>query len=252
MKHFLAGLVLLSTSLSTYADWGYSAPNGPAQWGNLPGYSLCSTGADQSPIAIESGEVAGIRNAFPDQSLQLLAPQWMDSQVEIVNNGHTIQMNYSAGSQIEFDAKDYELKQFHFHSPSEHLLNERQYPLEVHFVHRTASGDILVVGVFFQEGQANPQLSKLWKNAPVIPETTVQTAEVLNALDLLPVSKEYFTYTGSLTTPPCSEGVRWIVMKEPMEASIDQLQFLQRTLGFTNNRPAQPLDGRLISIAVED
>lgn len=249
MKYIAA--LALAVSFNTFAGWGYSAPIGPAQWGNLPGFATCATGAEQSPIAIESGEVAGIRNAFPDRSLETLNPQWNDTPVSVLNNGHTIQVSYMAGSTIAFDGTQYELKQFHFHSPSEHLLNERQYPLEAHFVHQTASGQLLVVGVFFKVGVENAELAKIWRSAPAHEGETQTSPELVSASQLWPGSGEYFTYGGSLTTPPCSEGVRWIVMKVPVEASAQQLSFLQKQMGFTNNRPAQPLDGRLISIGDE-
>lgn len=257
MKRFALALVLLTGTLSAYAgwpvpEWGYSAPSGPAQWGNLPGSTACSMGADQSPIAIESGEVAGLRNAFSDNSLPLITPQWSDSSMTIVNNGHTLQVVYAPGSTIDFEDTQYELKQFHFHSPSEHMLNERQYPLEVHFVHQTPAGQLLVVGVFFKVGAANAALESIWANAPTTPETTVRAPQLINGLSFLPAGATYFTYGGSLTTPPCSEGVRWIVMKEPVEASPEQLRFLQKTMGFTNNRPVQPLDGRGISIGADN
>ena len=250
MKRFVMLAFMVAVG-SAHADWSYSAPNGPAQWGNMAGFATCSTGADQSPIAIESGEVAGLRNAFPDNSLAPLMPQWNASPLNLLNNGHTLQVNYAPGSEIEFETNAFELKQFHFHSPSEHLLNERQYPLEAHFVHQTANGGLLVVGVFFKQGADHPSLESIWKNAPQA-GSSVSLPITVNAADFLPNNSSYFTYAGSLTTPPCSEGVRWIVLKEPLEASAAQLRFLQQHMGFTNNRPAQPLDGRLISIGNEN
>lgn len=245
MKHLAIAAFTLFSLTALAQEWSYSAPNGPAQWGRI-GFDLCAAGADQSPIAIESGRIAGLSNVTPDGSLTPLSPAWLESTAQVVNNGHTIQVVVPAGSRVEFEGTSFDLKQFHFHSPSEHMLDERQYPLEAHFVHQSASG-LLVVGVFFTEGEENATLRKIWGSAPAS-VSTVSLPDTLNALALLPTSPEFFTYSGSLTTPPCTENVRWIVMRRPLEASAEQLRFLQKLLGFSNNRPTQPLDGRLINV----
>jgi len=239
----------VSLALSVFAgpEWGYNAPWGPSHWGNEVGYETCGTGAEQSPILIESGAIAGLRNTFPDNSLEPIRPNWSPAAIQVLNNGHTLQNVYAPGSTLEFETITYDLKQFHFHSPSEHLLDERQYPLEAHFVHATANGNLLVVGVFFKVGAENGELAKVWKNAPTTAGQTNTSPELVSAAELWPGTGEYYTYSGSLTTPPCSESVRWIVMKQPVEASPEQLRFLQQTMGGANNRPIQPLDGRLIS-----
>lgn len=246
MKH--VAFFALIFSASAFADWSYHAPTGPAQWGQLPGFSTCASGFEQSPVAIETGEIADFRNAFPDGALEPLTPQWSETPVTVLNNGRTIQAQCAAGSALEFDGARYELKQFHFHSPSEHSLNERQYPLEAHFVHQTSQGQLLVVGVFFRVGAENAELAKVWRSAPARAGQTQTSPELVSAARLWPGSGEYFTYAGSLTTPPCSEGVRWIVMRSPVEASAEQVSFLRKLLGFTNNRPLQGLEGRMISI----
>lgn len=244
MALFILSWLFVSSTHAQVSQWDYSAPRGPAQWGHMPGYETCSLGADQSPIAIESGEVAGLSNVTSDNSMAALQPAWQSSVVDLINTGHTLQVAYPAGSGLEFNGQSYELKQFHFHSPSEHILNERQYPLEVHFVHSSPKG-LMVVGVFFKVGAENATLKKIWEKAPSTPGQA-QAALTLNALAFLPSSPEFFTYQGSLTTPPCSENVRWVVMAQPVEASASQLQFMQKLLGTTNNRPVQALDGREI------
>lgn len=254
MKYKLSWLTLaLATSTMAFAqttpnpsEWNYNVPNGPYQWGSKPGYSTCSVGADQSPIDIEDGDNAGLMNVTPDASLEPLDLQWSASKFSEVYNGHTLQMNYDAGSKISLSGSDYDLKQFHFHSPSEHILNGRNYPLEMHFVHQNASG-ITVVGVFFTQGAANPSLQTIWDNAPKTVSTNTVAGLMINANDFLPKDLKYFAYKGSLTTPPCTEGVNWMVIKEPIEASAEQLRFLQKRLGGPNNRPIQPLDERSIS-----
>lgn len=244
-------IILTLFSLQGFAQttnqWSYHAPNGPAQWGALSGYSLCQVGADQSPVAIETGMEADIRNVTYDSSLMEVVNHWQPSSFSLIHNGHTIQVGYDSGSTVEFKEEAFDLKQFHFHSPSEHSLDFKQYPLEAHFVH-SRGNELLVIGVFFKEGQAHPLLEKIWANSPTeeISSPKQIPNSVIDARDFLPASADYFHYMGSLTTPPCSEQVKWIVMKEPVEASRSQLGFLQKLLGGPNNRPLQPLDGRMI------
>jgi carbonic anhydrase len=240
------GLASLASAQTVPPHWEYGAPDGPFQWGSMAGYSLCGAGAYQSPIDIESGENGPLSNVTKDTSLEALDLTWGISKFTENFNGHTVQMNYDSGSTLNFEGKSYELKQFHFHSPSEHIQDGRQYPLEMHFVHQSANGTT-VVGVFFKEGASNPTLQKIWDNSPKdVSVLTVPNLE-LNAMDFLPTQLQYYNYTGSLTTPPCTEGVNWIVLKKPIEATADQLRFLQKKLGGPNNRPIEPLDGRNIS-----
>ncbi|MBY0517229.1 MAG: carbonic anhydrase family protein [Bacteriovoracaceae bacterium] len=246
MKTLLFMLLFVSSAFAQSVEWGYSAPMGPAQWGSVANFSVCSLGASQSPIAITSGEVAGLSNVTPDNSLPPLNPSWLESPMSMVNNGHTIQVNYQMGSGLDFEGNSYNLKQFHFHSPSEHTLNLKQYPLEMHLVHSGDKG-LLVVGIFFKEGAKNEELQKVWDKAPTQAGTSANYTDLISASHFMPASDEFFTYEGSLTTPPCTEGVRWVVMAQPIEASREQLQFLQKTMGFTNNRPLQSLDGRVIN-----
>ncbi len=242
-------ILLVLASLSLYAKaepphWSYQSPNGPFQWGNMEGYSTCSTGREQSPIDIEAGDSGGIVNVTPDSQLENLHLHWKDSPLSILNNGHTLQVPYAKGSFISYQGSDFELLQFHFHSPSEHILNGKQYPLEAHFVH-SQEGKLLVVGVFFEEGQTNSSLEDIWSNAPDRLQT-VNLPVTIDAKQFLPRGENYFNYHGSLTTPPCSKGVTWIVLKEPIQASRAQLQFLQQKMGGPNNRPIEPNEARMI------
>ena len=242
----IALLITTSVFAQTAPQWSYSQPEGPNQWGSLPGYSTCQAGAEQSPLDIESGMNAGILNVSVDSSLESLMPRWNSSAFNIVNNGHTVQVNYDAGSSIDFEGNNFNLKQFHFHSPSEHILNGRQYPLETHFVHQAAGGNLLVIGIFFKPGAFNAELEKVWKSAPAKEQSVSVKGVTIDVNAFLPTDMNYYNYRGSLTTPPCSEGVNWIVLKNPIEASAEQLQFLQKHMGGPNNRPIQPQDGRMI------
>lgn len=209
---------LLFISLAHAQDWNYQTIQ---NWAGA-----CQTGQSQSPINIE--------NAFFDSGLTDLIFNWEVSHTAPFHNGHTIEVPYEKGSSIVFKNKSFTLKQFHFHSPSEHTLNGKSYPLEVHFVHADEAGKLLVVGVFVEDGKFNSALAD-----------TVEGRSVI-ARNLLPTSTTYYNYNGSLTTPPCSEGVTWIVLREAIEASKDQLEWLPKLNNGANNRPVMPINGREI------
>lgn len=237
----LALLVSLSSSavFAQAVEWGYKFPEGPAQWGTLPGFSSCAMGSSQSPIAIETGLNAGITNVQESRDLPAIHPDIEDGRARAAFNGHTVQASLE-GSKFTYTGTDYAAAQFHFHSPSEHLLDERQYPLEAHFVHKSADGRLLVLGVFFKEGERNVALEETWNSMQ-----NKKAGEVrIPVSEFFPQDLSYVTYQGSLTTPPCSEGVTWIVLKTPVEASRDQLSVLQKITGGPNNRPVQSLNGR--------
>ncbi len=231
-------LVMLSTASLAKAghEWSYNFPMGPAQWGSLEGYSACSVGASQSPVAIETGLNADIVNVRVSDQLPALQPDLSDVSSRAVFNGHTVQAPLT-GTKFSFGGSEYAAAQYHFHSPSEHELNEKQYPLEAHFVHQSSTGKLLVMGVFFEEGAMNPALEETFKS--------MNEGELRISMgDFFPRDLSYVTYQGSLTTPPCSEGVTWIVMKTPVEASRQQLGLLQKITGGPNNRPLQSQNGR--------
>jgi carbonic anhydrase len=226
--------LLMLVSLSVYAQeqhWSYSIPNGPDQWGSMAGFSTCSAGSSQSPVALN------FNNISFDSGLKTLVMNWGTAATKPFNNGHTIEVPYDNGGATNFQGEDYPIRQFHFHSPSEHTLNNKSYPLEIHFVHKTASNKILVVGVFVEEGQSNPELAEILSGDHV---------ETISAEDLLPTDTNYLHYMGSLTTPPCSENVSWIVLKEPIQASKHELNLLQKINRGPNNRPLQSINNRSI------
>ena len=220
--------------------WTYEGAEGPEHWGELADeFRMCAEGANQSPIDL----VADVNADLPE-----LEFEYYGSPVDEINNGHTIQQNIKPGSffRIPDQGVSFELKQFHFHSPSEHTIDGRSFAMELHFVHADENGALAVVGVMIDEGDEHPVLSKLWSFMPEqVGETSKQPIGI-EETNLLPPTHEYFMYGGSLTTPPCSEGVRWIVLKTPIEASAEQIAFFKERVGSANNRPVQPHNARLI------
>jgi carbonic anhydrase len=164
--------------------------------------------------------------------------------VSIANNGHTIQIDYAPGSALTLDGRVYELKQFHFHAPSENKIAGKQYPLEGHLVHADKDGNLAVVAVMFREGSANPQLAKLWEKLPAKAGDKAELPAGLGVAQLLPKQRDYYRFHGSLTTPPCSEGVSWLVLKKPVTVSKSQVEQFSKVVGFANNRPVQPVNAR--------
>jgi len=237
------GAILASPPLHAADEhhWSYSGDTGPAQWAALESdYSVCGIGKLQSPIDIRDSAAA-------KGPLPAIAFDYKPSPLKIVDNGHTIQVDYAPGSFITVHSMRYELVQFHFHKPSEERINGKSADMVAHLVHKNADGNLAVVAVLLNTGHANKLVETLWKNLPPEKEreTAVEGVQV-NAADLLPAKKAgYYTFTGSLTTPPCSEGVTWFVLKTPTSISNSEVaRFAQ--LYPMNARPTQPLNGREI------
>lgn len=220
------------------ARWGYSGNQGPENWGNLStAYVLCKEGTMQSPVDISQTQSAGMAELKLD---------YLATPLSIVNNGHTIQVNYQPGSHLISGQHSYKLLQFHFHTPSENTTNGRPYAMEMHLVHLDADGQLGVVAVFFKEGGSNIALQEIWNHLPKEANREKQIdGIVINARDLLPRNQDYYRFVGSLTTPPCTEGVQWYVFKEPVEASRQQIQAINALFG-NNARPVQPVGHRLV------
>lgn len=223
----------------TGIHWTYEGAEGPENWDDLcVGYMECS-GQSQSPVDI-SHPVAGT-------NLSAIATNYHESATHILNNGHTIQFTYDTGSEITVNGAVYKLLQFHFHTPSEHTLNGQHYPMEVHLVHKNeATGNLAVIGVFFEDGAENELLKKYLGHLPEHHDETYDAADQFSAADLLPAGTGYYTYPGSLTTPPCSEIVTWLVMKDHITASHEEIEEIE-ALEHQNNRPVQGLNGRTVS-----
>jgi carbonic anhydrase len=220
--------------------WTYEGEGaeGPEHWGDLKAeYAVCKTGKEQSPIDIR--DVTATK-------LPAVHFAYQSAPLKIINNGHTIQVNVAPGSFLTVGGERYELKQFHFHHPSEERLQGKSYDMVVHLVHANSQGKLAVVAVLLKEGNANSALAEIW---PRIPKTERKEEEIagvqFNPADLLPHDTGYYAYAGSLTTPPCTEGVRWIVLKTPVDISEAQID---RFVGIypNNARPIQPINGRIV------
>ena len=228
--------------------WAYEGEAGPDSWGKLSlEFSTCAVGRSQSPIDIgqtASASLPGIRAVFRPAQLKIAHHEHV---ADAINNGHTIQVNYSDGDTLTVGDATYELVQFHFHSPSEHTVAGKHFPMEMHFVHKSASGGLAVIGVLIEEGARNaafdPVLSNLPKEKGV--ESHFEHVKV-NVDDLLPKTRTSYRYDGSLTTPPCWEGVKWLVMTTPVQLSSEQIGAFTALLK-GNNRPVQPLNGRVVA-----
>jgi carbonic anhydrase len=220
------------------AHWSYAGATGPVKWGTLEKeYSACALGKTQSPIDIRD-------DVAKQADLPAINFDYKASTLKIIDNGHTIQINYAPGSSITVGGKQYELVQFHFHKPSEEKLNGKSYDMVAHLVHRDQEGKLAVVAVLLATTGANPLIKTLWDNLPKKKETeTAVDAVKINVADLLPTNKAYYTFAGSLTTPPCSEGVTWFVLKNPTSISADESARFARSYPM-NARPVQPLNGR--------
>ena len=219
------------------AHWSYSGDAGPQTWGGLkPEFSMCTNGQRQSPIDIREGIAVDLEPVKFD---------YQASSFTVVDNGHTVQVNVAPGSSIEVSGRRFELKQFHFHRPSEERIDGRQFEMSAHFVHADAEGRLAVVGVLLAKGPVHPLVQTVWANLPLEKHSEQRARVLLDPAALLPTDRRYFTYMGSLTTPPCSEGVQWVVMRSPVAASPEQIDIFSRLYPM-NARPPQSVAGRRI------
>jgi carbonic anhydrase len=202
---------------------------------------MCKKGRNQSPIDI-SDDIT-----VDTDALKPIGFDYHAEAIDVMNNGHAIHVNVDEHSSINVDKKHFVLKQFHFHSPSENEINGKSFPLEAHFVHLSKNNEIAVVAVLFELGDANPTLEKIWEKVPnTVGKKDAFTLSSKDIDKLLPSNKEYYYFNGSLTTPPCTEGVRWMVLKEYVTMSKEQVKRFAEILGVKNNRPVQPLNARKV------
>lgn len=234
LLHFmvlLSAMFVVQNALASTTDWGYTKSTGPSQWGII-GYPLCEDGKQQSPINITNA-VSSVNNA--------LAFHYESANFTRKRDAHNLyayaldQRDY-----LEFNGQQYKLQSLHFHTPAEHEIMEKQYPFEGHFIHQSSSGKILVVGVFFKVGKENKTLEKIL-GTPKKEIINVDIAQLLTG------PKAYYVYSGSLTTPPCTEGLTWVVLANPIELSEQQLQFFREVIMQNNSRPPQPLNNRVVT-----
>ena len=218
--------------------WDYLGVEGPAHWGLLtPEYMTCETGRQQSPINITMAQ----HNDHPEE----LTFQYQTSELHQLNKGHTIQVSHASGCRVDLNHQPYKLRQFHFHEPSEHHIDGKAYPMEMHLVHQDTRGHTLVIAVMMAVGRDEPVFDKLWKWLPDQVGRDVPVPVDIRLGDLLPTDTHHFSYSGSLTTPPCTEGVRWIVLENPMSIAQADIDQFVRIIGH-NARPIQPAHRRSI------
>ena len=218
--------------------WSYEGENGPQAWGKLkPEFNVCAIGKRQSPINIE--DTATLQG--PAEPLQF---NYTPSNGVVVNNGHTIQVDLNGDNTLTARGSVYKLIQFHFHTPSEEQVNYRSFAMVAHLVHKNPEGQLAVVAVLLESGAANPLINTVWTYMPLDMNDRVRTPpDALDMKDLLPKDQRYYQFIGSLTTPPCTEGVLWMVLKQPTQLSREQIKLFQKL--FPNNaRPVQPINGR--------
>ena len=218
-------------------QWDYAGAGGPESWGRIqPAFGKCASGSRQSPIDIRGGIAV---------DLEPIKFDYRKSAFSVIDNGHTVQVNVEPGNFLTITGRRYELVEFHFHRPSEERVDGRQFDMSVHLVHKDADGHVAVVAVLLDRGSAQSIVQTVWNNLPLEKGDEVKGGSQIDPAQLLPDDKRYYTYMGSMTTPPCSEGVLWMVMKQPVPVSPEQVAIFSRLYPM-NARPIQQADGRLI------
>jgi carbonic anhydrase len=236
------GLILVARSISQehHAEhvWDYGEELGPSHWGDLkPEFAPCKAGHRQSPIDIRDPQQADL------PPLQL---NYKPSPLHIIDNGHTIMVNYSPGSFMSVGDHKYALKQFHFHRPSEEKINGKTFDMTMHLVHADENGKLAVIAILLRQGEDNALVRELWKDLPKEKEKEELLDQIqIDVSQILPATLGYYTFSGSLTTPPCSEDVTWYVLREPVNVSAAEIEQFSK-LYRNDARPTQPLYGRVI------
>ncbi len=226
---------LMVTETTTTTTTAATPP--AARHHEVAGKNLCQSGHMQSPINIAE---------YMPESLAKLKIAYAPTKLAVVNNGDAIGVRYEPGSKFMSADKVYDLLGFSFHSPSEHYVNGAPYPVEMQLMHRAEDGGMAALGVMMKLGAANPAIQKILDNVPTSGGETVRADVMLDMVELLPSQGNYYVYDGSLTMPPCTEGVKWHVLKQPIELSLDQLHAFQMLYPM-NARSVQPLNGRIVS-----
>lgn len=223
-----------TTILWAGSDWDYQNPK---DWASANQKFQSCAGVNQSPIDIRDTVTA---------NLPPLEFNYHTTAKSVQNIGHTMQIEFNQGASLVLDGQTFLLEQFHVHSPSENNINGQSYPMELHLVHASDKGELAVVALMFQHGLENEKLKHIWNSLPKNVGESNQLYSKNKADSYLPNNLEYYRFNGSLTTPPCSEGVRWVVFKEIQQASNEQIESFMELMGHPNNRPIQPIGARLI------
>ena len=228
--------------------WDYGTEHGPAKWASLaPEFATCASGKSQSPIDIASAKTepaAALKTSYAPAELRVVHHEHV---ADGINNGHTVQVNYEGADALAIGDETFTLLQYHFHSPSENTVNGKHYPMEMHLVHKSQAGKLAVLAVFFEEGAENAAYAPVWANLPREKGKEFHLAHVkVNVDDLLPKERTTWRFDGSLTTPPCTEDVQWLVLTQPAQLSAQQIAAFRAVIDH-NNRPTQPLNGRKVA-----
>ncbi|CAN5358382.1 hypothetical protein BH09PSE5_BH09PSE5_50590 [soil metagenome] len=219
------------------APWDYHGAGAPHKWGSLdPAYSTCSSGKRQSPIDIRDGIQV---------ELEPLRFEYKPSSFSVIDDGHTVQVNVAPGNFVSVMGRRFELVEFHFHRPAEEVVEGKRYDMVVHMLHRDEQGKLAMVAVLLDKGTPQQVVQAVWNNLPLERGEAVPARVELDPMQLLPVDRNYFTYMGSLTMPPCTEGVLWMVLRQPVQVSEEQIDIFSRLYPM-NARPLQEASGRLI------
>jgi len=270
LRYSLLSLVLILSHTTQAAlndsgittKWGYKGNIAPKHWASLDKkFALCAQGKSQSPIDIPKSEIKRIYQLKLDYVTESsLITHHGDTHLNIgkqqivTNDGHTIQVRFEGPTRdtITFSGTRYKLSEFHFHTPSETTLQAQGFPMEMHFVHQGPNGRAAVIAVFVMVGEGNNELQNIIEHLPkgIGDDYSVRGLK-LNPKQLLPTKKDYYQFQGSLTTPPCTEGLQWLVFVEPITASSEQIQELRKAIGGDNNRPVQSLNGRAVAYSAE-
>jgi carbonic anhydrase len=217
--------------------WAYEGEFGPANWSKINAdWAKCSTGNRQSPIDIRDGMKV---------DLEQIGFDYRPSAFNVQDNGKTVQVTMGGGNFLNVGNRMYELVQFHFHRPSEERINGKGYEMVMHLVHKDGEGRLAVLALLLERGKPQPAIQTVWNNLPLEKGDVTSPSIVLDPNDLLPQRRDYFTYMGSISEPPCTENVLWLVMKEPVQASPAQMALFSRLYPL-NARPVQPASGRII------
>lgn len=262
MAAFFSGHILAASNDSAVKiAWNYKGHLGPEFWGRLsPSFLLCGEGKSQSPINISKNDIEVANTlVLHYQPAPLIIEDNGDTELmignqrTIFNDGHTMQVNFHNDENketITYQGNEYRLVQFHFHSPSENQLNGDSAPLEIHFVHQGKKGRVVMIGVLVKGGNANPELQSIIEHLPAADGKEHKVAGVkINLSELFPLDNDYYSFSGSLTTPPCTEGLQWIVMAGTINASPAQIAIIRKAAGGSNARAVQPLNNRVIAYA---
>lgn len=227
-------LTLVSAASTAQDNWSYGGSTGPGAWPNVA--PTCA-GNMQSPILIEGTEPV---------IMHRLETNYHVAPIALHNDRHTIRQAYASGSALTVGSKVFELQEFRFHTPAEHQIMDQKFPMEIQFLHRSLRGELAVVSVLVKTGKANTAADEILPHLPIEPDQNMNRPDIkINARDLMPDEKSYYRYMGSLTYPPCVEGVNWYVLKRPIEMSSEQIAALRGIMG-ENARPLQPRNNRIL------